>query len=344
MSSEDEVEIAGITVSRGGRGEGWLSLGRRPDGSSLGIPTIVIHGAQLGPRIALIAGVHGDEFDCVEGMRRFLSDVDPAELKGTIVATPQANPTAYEQFSRHNPVDHLDLNRNFPGDPNGFLTERIADALCRNFVDGSDYLIDLHSGGMVLGLAPYVGFDSSLDELGRRSFRLAQATGMETLYGSVAFSNVLRLAARKRGVASILIEIGCEGRLREESAQQARMTLATALRGLQMVSDQPSWRFNAVGEHTLVEAGKGGELMHAPTGGFLNTRVELGEIVSEGQVLGELVDPFGRLVEKIYAPQDGLVAEMRTIPVCRVGDWTFAVLPIVGSVKPGAELDDIQGV
>jgi predicted deacylase len=336
------LNVAGIVAEPGTRTNGWISVGTRPDGSPLGIPTVLINGALPGPRIALIAGVHGDEFDCVEGMRRFLADVDPAELSGSIVATPQANPTAYEFFSRHNPVDHLDLNRNFPGNPHGFLTERVADALCRHFLTGADYCVDMHSGGMVLGLLPYVGFDASPTDVGRRSFELAQAAGIPQLYGAVAFSNVLREAAAKRGVASILVEIGSEGRLRESDVEYARMTLATTLHKMGMLPAKLCWTFNSVDEYTLLTAAKSGELMHAQTGGFLQPHVELGDIVRENQVLGRLVDPFGETIDTVLAPNSGLVAELRTIPVCRVGDWTFAVLPVVTTVRPGAPLEAVQ--
>lgn len=319
-----------------------MSLGARPDGTPLGIPLVVVNGAHPGPRIALIAGVHGDEYDCCDGLRRFLADVDPAELHGTIVATPQANPTSFENFSRHNPVDHLDLNRCFPGNPDGFLTQRVADSLCRHFVDGADYLLDMHSGGMVLGLVPFVGFDSSPGEIGEKSFRLAQATGIETLYAAIPFSNVLRLIAAERGVASILVEIGSEGRMREELAEYARMTIATVLHDLGMVPARDVWTFNTVAEHTIVRAAATGEFLHAPTGGFLRHSVELGQVVAAGQLLGELVDPFGDRLAEIRAPHAGLVGEMRTIPACRIGDWTYAVLPVVGTVSRGASLESLE--
>lgn len=342
MTCRDAVEVAGLTVDPGSAGTGWIRLGERPDGTPFGIPLMVVHGAQPGPRISLIAGVHGDEYDCCEGLRRFLSGLDPASLHGTIVATPQANPAAFEYASRHNPVDHLDLNRQFPGDPDGFLTERIADALCRHLVDGSDYLLDMHSGGMVLGLVPFVGFDSSPGEIGARSLRLAQATGIENLYASVPFRNVLRLVAAERGVASILVEIGSEGRLREEAAEYARRTLATVLHRLDMIP--AAGQLNAAARHTVTRAAKTGEFLHAPTGGFLRHIAALGQVVSAGEPLGELIDPFGRLLASITAPHPGLIAEMRTIPACRAGDWTYAVLPVLGTISPDASLEALEAL
>jgi predicted deacylase len=141
-------------------------------------------------------------------------------------------------------------------------------------------------------------------------------------------------------VASILVEIGSEGRLREESAEYARQTLVTTLHRLNMIP--ATGQLNSVTRHTVAQAAKTGEFLHAPTGGFLRHFVDVGQVVSSGQDLGELVDPFGRQLAGITAPHAGLVAEMRTIPACRVGDWTYAVLPVLGTISPSAGLEALE--
>ncbi len=345
MRNEDlKLKVAGLEVEPGQKKKGWLTLGSRPDGTPLGIPLVVINGAKPGPRLALIAGVHGDEYDCCEGLRRFLSDVDPAGLTGAIVATPQANPTAFENFSRHNPVDHLDLNRSFPGNPDGFLTDRVADALTTHIMGEADYLLDMHSGGMTLGLIPFVGFDDTPGETGEKSFKLAQSTGIETLYAAVPFKNVLRLIAAEKGVASILVEIGSEGRMREDLAEQARMTLTGVAHRLGMIPAFENRTLPYTDNHTIVRAAKTGEFLHAPTGGFLLHKVALGQTVAAGDVLGEIVDPFGEQLHEIHAPHGGLIGEMRTVPATRIGDWTYAVLPVAGTVPTGSDLQALRSM
>lgn len=337
--AEGTVSVGPMAIERGTRGEGRVNLGSRPDGTPLGIPVIVINGARPGPTLSLIAGVHGDEYDCVEGLRRFLSDLDPASVSGTIVATPQANPTAFEYFSRHNPVDDLDLNRSFPGKPAGYLTDRLAALLSESFFAGADYVVDLHSGGMVLGLTPFVGFDDSRGPVGEGSFRLAQSTGLEVLYASVPFKNVLRLAAAERGVPSILVEIGSEGRMREPLAEKARETLHRIAAGTGIIDPVAS---PSIAEHLIVKAAASGEFLQASTGGFLLHHVELGDTVETGALLGRIVDPFGATLTEIRAPHGGMIAELRTIAATRIGDWTYAVLPVVGRVRHGAELAELH--
>lgn len=317
----------------------WIPLGHRPDGTPLGIPVMVVNGRHPGKQLSVIAGVHGDEFENCEGVRRFVNALDPELLSGVVVATPQANPGAFEGASRHSIVDHLDLNRQFPGREDGFLTQQIGAALIRVFVPDADLLLDMHSGGMVLGLDPFVGFDSTPGPIGEASLELAKAAGIPVLYGSIPFPNVLRLATAERGVASVLVEIGSEGRLRNDLVEMSVETLTRIAEHYGMLAtDSP---FEPMSEFTLIEAAPSGEFMHASTGGFLVHRVALGDEVEAGQTLGVVTDAFGAVLDEIVAGHAGVIAELRTIPVLHTGDWTYAVIPKVGVFGADATLADL---
>ena len=94
-------------------------------------------------------------------MRLLLAELDLAALHGGIICAPVANVAAYENFHRVGPIDHLDLNRVFPGKSNGSLTERVAAVLVREVVAQSTALLDLHSAGFAYDLYPYVGFNAT---------------------------------------------------------------------------------------------------------------------------------------------------------------------------------------
>ncbi|MCY1207674.1 N-alpha-acetyl-L-2,4-diaminobutyric acid deacetylase [compost metagenome] len=301
---------------------------------------MAINGALPGPQLSIIAGVHGDEFENCEAVRRLYASVDPAILRGSIVATPQANPGAFEVQSRHNGVDHLDLNRQFPGNPDGFLTQRTAAALVETFVDGADFLLDMHSGGMVLDLAPFVGFDVTPGATGEESFRLAKATGIRTLYGSTPFASVLRLVAAERGVPSILVEIGSQGVLVNELVDMSVDVLHRVMTSVEMLPADAA--ATPPDNFVILEAHPSGEFMHANTGGFLTHTINLGDIVRQGDVLGVVTDPFGNVLETISAPHEGLVAEMRAVPVLHTGDWTYAVIPVIAEVPYDSSLSTIE--
>src|SRR6185436_9478212 len=117
-------------------------------GRELFLPLHRLAGTAPGPVLGLSAVVHGDEPLTNEVIRRVLEQIDPAELRGTILAVPVANPLAFEALTRHTSIDQLDLNRNFPGNPSGWLSEQIAHVLATRFVSQLDVQVDLHTGGV----------------------------------------------------------------------------------------------------------------------------------------------------------------------------------------------------
>jgi uncharacterized protein len=335
----ETFEVGGIRVVPGERHQLRLPLGHRPDGSPLGIPVVVVNGAQPGPRLGIIAGIQGDEYEGPEGLRRFLSGIDSATLCGTIIAVLQANPPAHEVHARTGAVDYLDLNRAFPGNPDGFLTERIADLLVREIVAGSDFLIDLHGGGLAYDLVPYVGFNSTPGPVGEASFALARSFGIDLLYGSTPFPNVLRLEAAKREIPAILVEVGGDGRLRMDLVPLVHRGLENVATYLGLLGGPPP---SLPAMNRVLKAPPGGEFAQAPTGGFLVSEVQVGDEVVEGQLLGRLVDVFGSELARIKARDSGIVISYRTLPVTRTGDWTYAVIPVVASADAGTRLADLE--
>jgi predicted deacylase len=100
------------------------------------------------PKATIIAGVHGDESPwSAWAIYKFLENVEANRLEGTIMILPHANPTAMEADSRVSPIDHLDLNRVFPGDPSGSHTQIIAHEISKQVLQNADIVIDLHGGG-----------------------------------------------------------------------------------------------------------------------------------------------------------------------------------------------------
>src|SRR5262245_9201309 len=115
-----------------------LPVGTMPDGAQLTIPTQVICGRAAGPRLIAMAGVHGDELEGTRALQALMRSVDPAGLTGTLVVVPVANPPAYLARTRRSAVDGVDLNRVFPGRPDGTVSERLAHTICYEICSGAD--------------------------------------------------------------------------------------------------------------------------------------------------------------------------------------------------------------
>ncbi|GAA0315373.1 deacylase [Oceanobacillus oncorhynchi subsp. incaldanensis] len=302
------------------------SLGKRHDGTEMIMPLISAAGMKDGPVVGIVTGVHGDEYEGPEALRRFIDNLDLSSLKGTVIATPHANVFALESINRTGWIDYLDMNRSYPGREDGYLTERASNIIVEEIVEQSDYLIDLHSAGLAFDLEPFVGFNNTDDEPGRESFELATKFGIPLIYQSAPFPKMLTLEGHKRKIPSILVEAGGEGRCKEEAVKIMIQGLENILNHLGMIEKKVN---QTVKEFSLIKAPSTGAFVHSPSSGILQSKVKVGDEVSKGERLGEIVDVFGKHMAEVKAPVDGIVLIARTIPSVSLGDWTYEVVEVL---------------
>src|SRR4051812_9530099 len=117
--------IGSLTCPPGARAEGLIPVGVSSYGVELGMPVIVVNGVAPGPVLCVDGGVHGDEYDGMEADRRVVAETDPATLRDTLVGIPCVNTPAYEAAARTSGLAHANLNRIFPGDPDGSFSLRL---------------------------------------------------------------------------------------------------------------------------------------------------------------------------------------------------------------------------
>lgn len=294
----------------------WVTLGMLASGNALRFPIHTIRGARGGPTVGLAAGIHGDEIPPLEVVRRVVGELDPGELRGTLRVMPVANPLALEGITRHTPQDMQNLNRVFPGDPGGWLTEQLADAITRHFLPGLDALIDLHAGGVF----PTVDYVYILnDEALSRSlgfpvlFRPGQAGGYPGTMGEVAERQRTRVA---------VVEMG--GGLAADDAYVRRGVdgVFSALRHLGCLPGEPRPAADAVvvDQMAILRPRQGGLLV--PTLGV----GDLGRIVPQGEHLGTVYSPYTfEELERFTAPFARTVLILLRGSVTRVqpGDYAY---------------------
>lgn len=306
------------------------TLGRRHDGTKIGVPLISAVGEKKGPVIGIVTGIHGDEYEGPEALRRVLDKLDLNNFKGTILATPQANVSGLEVFNRTGWVDFMDMNRSYPGREDGYLTERASHVIVEEIVEKSDYLIDLHSAGLAFDLQPFVGYNNTNDTTGQKSFELATKFGIPLIYRSAPFPNMLTLEGKKRKIPTILVEAGGEGRCKEEVVNLVSKGLENILYHLGMTD---SSKGSLPKEYTVIKAPDSGAFIHSPSSGLLRSNVMVGDEVKEGDVLGEIVDVYGNHLAEVKSPVTGFVLIARTVPSVRLGDWTFEVVEVINRFK-----------
>ncbi len=297
--NRDIVSIGSALAERGRRADGWLELGRRADNTPLETPVTVVNGAHDGPALWIHACAHGDEFDGTVAIWRALQLVDPSTLRGALIIFPALNISAFEARQRVSPIDGLDLNRVFPGDPTGSYTRRLAYLTEHLVKTHADYMIDLHGGGNEFSVVYYTLYHAASNEAGAASERLAKAAGSHLVWASNDewLRNGLFTRVTEAGIGAMLVECGGEGRLHEANVHAHERSLVNMMRHLGMIDGEP----DAAPDGAFLMM-KSADFFHCAMGGVVTPLVQLGDTVEQGQPLVQIRDLFGNEVEVVTAP------------------------------------------
>ena len=286
-------------------------------GRELFIPLHRLEGRAPGPTLGLSAVVHGDEPLTNEVVRQVLTRIDPAELRGTLLAVPVVNSLAFEALTRHTPIDQLDLNRNFPGGTAGWLSEQIAHVLATRFVSQLDVHVDLHTGG-VFPTVDYV-------YIFERSRELSLAFGSRYLFEpSQPYQGTFAVPAAQKGIPFFTAELGGGSFLDAHYIEHGVRGVLNVLRQLNMLEGEvvrPP-RQTIVTEMAVIRPRLGGVLY--PEVGL----DRLGTEVAGGTLLGRVVSPYSfETLEEMRSPFDRGIMILLRGAIMRVnpGDYGYMV-------------------
>jgi predicted deacylase len=306
---EQATFALGSAVARAGeRASGFVDVPAGAD-SATRIPVTVIRGRQGGPTLALVAGTHGSEVAPIVALQRLRGEVDPARLRGTLVLVHVANmPSFLGRTIYRGPWDGKNLNRAYPGNPKGTVSERIAYAITTQVIDRCDYLVDMHAGDGNESLRPYtywsrLGIDARTDSVARE---MALAWGNDHIVidterprdrnASVYTQNTAHL----RGKPAITTETGYLGVPAEEAVQRNVTGAQRLLRYLQMLpGDVQRVEHPVYLDRTAV--------LTSPATGTWQATVERAQTVQKGTVIGVVTDFFGAPVAEVRSPFAGTV-------------------------------------
>ena len=268
-----------------------------------------------GPHLLITAGVHGDEPEGIEAIRRLIDEMKEDEIAGTLTLIPVVNESAHELDSRCG-EDGLDLARTCPGNPDGTITERVAAELTA-VINQADLYIDLHTGGKTMQIDPLVGYMlvSNPDVLEKQR-RMARAFGLPIIWGTNPDLDGRSLsAARDAGVPGIYTEYLGGGDCSEEGVQAyvrgCRNVMAEfgMFPGRQAMIAKPEWEV----EDNRPEAGHLQICHPCPGDGVFVASVSLGQTVKRGDEIGKVSE------QKITADRDGRVICLRYEPKVKKG-------------------------
>jgi uncharacterized protein len=185
-------------------------------------PVISVTGAKPGPMVFVNAGVHGGEYPAIEAVIRLGKTLDPKIIAGTVVLMPALNLPAFRSRTPFVcPIDNVNPNRVFPGDPEGSYSEQMTHALISEFVVHADTYVDLHGGDIPEALVPFVICRHGDDNVSKKSKEIAMAFGLPyvlTVSKPVQPSKGLSsyAAVADKGIPAILAEAGGVGQMQED--------------------------------------------------------------------------------------------------------------------------------
>ena len=301
-------------------------------GNRTSVPVSEIRGtAGPGPTLALVAGNHGYEYPPILAMQRLLKELNPAALRGTVLIVHIANVPSFLGRSLFvNPVDGKNLNRVYPGKPDGTLSERIAHVITTQVIEKADVVLDLHAGDGNESLRPYVyqavTGDAAMD---KRIADLAAATLFDHIVidrgrpTDPALSMYCSTTATTRGKPAVTVESGYLGSTDDVSVERTLAAVRNVMRHMGMLPGPVQKLANPV---YLDPA----EVLPSPATGVFHPKVDRGQYVQQGALLAEITDFFGNRIAEMRAPFSGVVLYIIGTPPVNQGNPAV----FLGAVKP----------
>ncbi|MEP3423347.1 MAG: succinylglutamate desuccinylase/aspartoacylase family protein [Sulfitobacter sp.] len=270
----------------------------------LRVPVYCINGAP-GPTTLVLGGMHGDEYEGPIAIQHLVQGTSPDDLVGRLILVPALNLPAVQSGTRLSPEDGLNLNRVFPGDPQGSLTQRIAHFISETLIPLADHVIDLHSGGRSLNFAPSVLLHEVEGPAMQKALNAAKAfdAPFTVLLNEDHADVMIDAIVERAGKVMIATELGGSGILTPTTAQIAKDGLKNCLTNLGHFDDlnQPE------GTSCFVRFPESDTYLISDDTLLFEPLVELGRHVSKGDVigLGHMVDRIDVAPVLFKAPQKG---------------------------------------
>jgi uncharacterized protein len=287
---------------------------RTLDLAGIDVPVVEAIGAHDGPALTVIAGVHGCEYASMAAVRKWSASLGARDLRGRVRAVPVLNlPAFWARSPFVVPEDGKNLNRCFPGDPNGTLADRLAHATFTQLISGSDALIDAHCGDLPEALEPFTLYEAGPRE--DMAAELAAAYGLGYIIKQEpgpgrAVAGTTSAAAAEAGIPAITAEAGGCG-LVEQSAIDLHVSgLNRVLVTLGMVGEStPGGEARPDSRAPHTEPVRLGKFiwLRCEDAGWWQPAVRPGDQVAQGQLLGTVSSLDGADVrQSIRAPVAGV--------------------------------------
>lgn len=278
----------------------------------------ILQGAQKGKRLCIVTGTHGDELEgqmvCYMMAKRLNEHL--GDLVGQVDIYPALNPLGIDTIQRGIPNFDLDMNRIFPGNPNGTMAEQAAYTICED-LKGADLVLDIHSSNLYLRETPQVRINV-LDE--ERLVPLAKELGVDFIWvhdAATVLESTLAHSLNSTGTRCLVVEMGVGERINHKMCSRLTDGIFKLMKAHGMwlgeVNDTPL-------PEGIVCKGDRVTFLNAETSGIFLTDLKSGTIVARGEEIGRIVEPLtGKTLSIVESPVEGYMFTIRAYPIVYEG-------------------------
>jgi len=302
------VEIAGHQIRLGEHKLIHLDVDRLPTGLPIEIPIFVFNGKKPGPTMLIQGGLHGDEVNSVELIRRLLAENVFEIVKGCVIVVPILNVFGFLSSSRE--VSGKDVNRYFPGNKNGSLASRIAYYHTKAITANIDFAFDFHTGGDQRNNFPQIRYTKN----SAQGAELARVFNAPFRFESSLIDKSFRKEAHKHGIPVIVFEGGESNRIDLQSIKIGMQGVKNILAHLGFLEKVEMSTKN----HSILLQKR--QWLRAPIAGMFHYTIENGAAIQKGEVLGYLTDTYGQTSLPLKAPAKGYIIATNNFPIVKRGD------------------------
>ena len=316
--AKQTLKVGTATAKPGEMMRGAIPAGDLAGGVKVEIPVVVINGAGAGPTFWVNAAIHGDEPEGPLACALAAKQIDATKLRGAVVLVPCVNPLAFSAAERGNPLDTFtyDMNRIYPGKPDGYFSDRVADAHWQAMKDVADLEISIHSGGAHSFLDKAIFVDERPESV---ELAKAMGEGWGCIMSNFTKAGSPMAAMNNAGKVGITVELGgrsytSPGRFRYVGDELAKSILNICYH-YDMLDGTATYPDDATkGQQEALLAPASGIFLPEPDVDFLT-------MMKKGDKIALIINIFGDVVGELRAPASGMFFGLRALPNVNQGDW-----------------------
>ncbi len=297
-------------------------------GNKTYLPVLIIKGKEKGGVFTILSGVHGAEYAPIIAIQDLIKELKPKELVGTMILLPITNiGSFYNKTPYINPLNKKNINRIFPGEKHGTVSEQNANFITTEIIPVSDVFLDIHSGDANEDLLPFVCYYDNKKYPDKTAItkELSEYSGFEYVvsYPYTIKENESAKYAFKQacqdGKIALSFESGKLGYVQDDAVKRIKRGFYRIFQKLKM--------YNYKDSLGLPEIKKLNNQIYidSEAKGIFFTKLKAGDKVSSGDILGYVNDEFGKTINQIISPKTGIILYMKGNPPINLGERIMCI-------------------